>query len=448
MDRFIGIVIFIVAAVWSYRRHQHEADAAKAVLICLVFTWVPITALDKYFLDIRNEVYVMIAVLSFICYRTSDYLQQSRILHPAIGMALAVMAFSPLWAVNPADSFMRSLGVLLVFVFIWNLFKTDDGLHIVTWLSEGLLYAAYATVVVIIVKFPFTESVGFASRYQLDEEVKATGTAAMCMWAFVRLWVEGKTGKQETRILHLCMAGLVFLIMFATGTRGTMLQAALVSPFLYSLNRDTYYSSLWLQSIKHIVLLASILALILIAWSSLTANMQSNILNIYRIDREKGSINTRENTWRDAIEKAKEAPWLGRGLGSSSFYEFSDFFYRNNSSQNIPYRTTVVSQYVEIFYEFGLIGSFAFAWLFAVLGAKSIKFLQGYQGPLQMEFKTLSVYALIGLIEGLTHGGQITTGNPEIVRRWCIYCCVLMGAFANSSWHSADFRENFPPENV
>jgi O-antigen ligase len=422
VNYILGILFLVGAGAWGYWRHRRERDWIKPVLVCLFCTWWLASVMCPFFKDVRNPVYLALAVLSFTWSRSDRSPNRAILFHPALLSFLALIVISTLWAVNPKDAALRAVGLLLAFVFIWNLLRTTDLTRIAVWLADGLLYASYATIVLIAVGGSASEAVAEGGRLNLGADLQATGTAAVCLWALVRLFAEGMSQKGKRRIFHFILAAVALVAMLRTGTRGTVIQLAIVLPLLATIR-------LPMKNVASVAMQYLLLALVMLAagvaiWTPLGEERQSSYMAAFRIDKNEGVQNTRSATWIPVMEKARERPWLGRGFGSSSFYTLTDEEYKEFDSMQSAYRTTVHSQYLEVFYEFGVLGFLVFAWLLVVLLQNAIR-IYSYRGPQAWVWRILAIYAVVGPIEGMTHGGQITTGELNLLERWILYCSVL-----------------------
>ena len=422
MNYLLGILFLVGAAAWGYWRHRHERDWIKQVLVCLFCTWWLAAVMCPFFKDVRNPVYLALAVLSFTWSRSDRSPNRTLLFHPALLSFLALIVVSTLWAVNPKDAAERAFGLLLAFVFIWNLLRTTDLTRIAVWLADGLLYASYAVIVLIAVGGGASEAVQGAGRLNLGEDLQATGTAAMCLWALVRLFAEGMSQKGKRRIFHFILAAVTLVAMLRTGTRGTVVQLAIVLPLLATIRLPM--KNVASLAMQYLLLAVLMLVTAVAIWASLGEERQSSYRASFRIDKNEGALDTRSLVWIPAMEKARERPWLGRGFGSSSFYALTDEEYKEFNSRTMALRTTVHSQYLEVFYEFGVLGFLVFAWLLVVLLQNAIR-IYSYRGPQAWVWRILAIYAVVGVVEGLTHGGQITTGELNLLQRWILYCCVL-----------------------
>jgi O-antigen ligase len=177
-------------------------------------------------------------------------------------------------------------------------------------------------------------------------------------------------------------------------------------------------------------------------WACLSEQRQASYRALFRIDKVEGVADSRSFVWRPAMDKAMERPFLGRGFGSSSFFDFSDQQYRAAGFGSMPWRTTVHSQYLEVFYEFGVVGFLLFAWLLGALLQNVVR-IYSFNRAQAGWWRILAVYVVAGLIAGLTHGGQITTGELINLPRWMIYCCVLVFPLARS-----ELRTGLGPSRV
>ncbi len=422
MNYILGILFLVGAGAWGYRRHRHERDWIKPVLVCLLCTWWLASVMCPFFKDIRNPVYLALAVLSFAWSRSDRSPNQALLFHPALLSFLALIVVSTLWAVNQKDVALRAFGLLLAFVFIWNLLRTTDLTRIAAWLADGLLYASYATIVLIAVGRSTSEPVAVGDRFNLSDDLQATGTAALCLWALVRLFAEGMSQKGKRRILHFILAAVTLAAMIRTGTRGTLIQLAIVLPLLASIR-------LPMKNVASLAMRYLLLAIVMLAagvaiWTPLGEESKSSYMASFRIDKNEGVLDTRSIVWMPAMEKAKERPWLGRGFGSSSFFGLTDEEYKEFDSRTMALRTTVHSQYLEVFYEFGVLGFLVFVWLLVAL-LQNVTRIYSYSGPQAWVWRILAIYVIVGVVEGMTHGGQITTGELNLLQRWIICCCVL-----------------------
>jgi len=432
----LAISFLAGAAVWGYWRHRRERDWSKAVLISLLCTWFLAGKIWPALLDARNPVYVALGLLSFTWSLTGRASVRGPVFHPALLTFLIVIAASVLWAINPRDVALRIAGLFLVFAFVWNLMRTTERTRIALLLADGLLYASYATIVLVALRNSLPESAALGDslpegweagqRMQFSEELKATGTATVCMWALVRLLAEGIVRRGNQRLLHLALAAVALAAMVWTGTRGTMIQFVLLAPLLAAISSPGTSSegAIYRYALYTLALLAAGALL----WHSLGTETKVAQLEKFRVGQGEGMLDTRlAPVWQPAMERARERPWLGRGLGSSSFYALTDEEYKELGSE-LSYRTTVHNQYLEVFYEFGLVGFAVFLWLLAALMLSAIRALR-YQGPHAWLWHMLAIYGIVGILEGFTHGGQLSNGQLDVIRRWILYCLLLGSSF-------------------
>ena len=423
MTWILAISFLIGAAAWGYWSNRHDRDWAKAVLVFLLCTWPVAAGICPFFTGIRNPVYIVLAILSFAWPRKNSSTAGARVFHPALLCFLTLLSVSALWAMNRQDAALRTGGLLLIFAFVWNLLLTTDKDRIVSWLGGGLLCASYATLVIVVLAGRLPDSVGQDGRLQFSNELKATGTASMCMWAFVRLFAESMIPRGSRRLLHFLGVGLALWAMLQTGTRGTIIQAMFVLPLLVTI-RFSAQDALSLASGYAQYFFAMLIVLVAV-WTLTKGETKAGYVEKYRMGEGAGILDSRAEVWQAAMQKAKEKPWLGRGFGSSSFYEWTDEDYEVVSSNVITDRTTVHNQYVEIFYEFGVLGLLAFGWVLVAASFNAGRIFLSYRGPQVGLWRMLAAYVLVGMLEGFSHGGHISTGQAETVRRWILYCCVL-----------------------
>lgn len=419
MGYFLGALILLGAAVWAHNRNPRDPDRAKAILIALLCAWWPATALAPAFADVRNWVYGLLVAVS-VSWRPSRRTARwpAAATHPALLSLLVILPLSAAWAVRPSDSMMRAAGVLLAVLFMHNLVRTTDRSRIVAWLADGLLYASYATVATIILHPPGGET-KMDFRYHINENVKATGAASLFLWAFLPLWYEAYSRQGASRVLHLSLAAMVLVAMLLTGTRGSLLALVVLLPILLAeRSRPVQMARLF---IRYPLYGAGVCAVGVLVWSHLGASVQADLAHRFRMDDTLEVRSDRFETWEGAVTKGMERPILGRGFGSSSFFQYSD----DDDVSDLSYYATVHNQYVEVFYDFGIVGLVLFLWLLMALASSALSIVAGATGSASTAIRLLAVLALLGILEGFSHGGQLTTGNVWNTIRWLGICCVL-----------------------
>jgi O-antigen ligase len=429
MTWILGISFLAGAAAWGYWWHRREPDWTKAALVCMLCTWWPAAVICPFFKDIRNPVLVALAALSFTWSRNERLAVRRWTLHPALISLLAVMAASVCWAVNFRDTALRAVGILLTFAFLWNLLRTAGLTRVARWVTSGLLFGSY-TIVVLIAVGKESSAVASDGRYKLTDELVATGAAALCFWAFVRLFAEGMVQKGSRRILHLLLAAVAVFAMIRTGTRGTLVQLAAVLPLLFALR-------LPVRNVENLAFRYVFYGLVMLGlsaplWASFGDETKSRYKQIFRIEESGGTTDTRTSLWQSAMEKAGERRWLGRGLGSSSFFTYQDEELKEINASEVDEKTPVHNEYLEIYYEFGLLGCVVFAWLAVTLCQNAVR-IYLYDGPNAWAWRMFAVYAMAALVAGMTHGGLISTGHQDMLCMWMVYCCVLSFPFASAA---------------
>ena len=429
MNQILGILFLAGAAGWGYWRHRRGRDWIKPTIVCLFCTWWLATVLCPLFKEIRNPVYLVLAVWSSTWRQNERLLNRFLLFHPALVSFLALIAVSTVWAVNPRDAALRAVGLFLAFTFIWNLLRTADLTRIAGWVADGMLYSSYATIVLIAVGGGAAESIQGGGRWTMGGDLQATGTAEVCLWAFVRLSAEAMSQKGNRRVLHFILTAVALGSMIRTGTRGTLLQLGVVFPLLASIRLP--FKNVASLAVRYLLVALVMLAAGVAIWGSLGEERRASYRESFRMDKQEGAVDTRSFLWKPALEKAKERPWLGRGLGSSSFFTLTDEEYKEFDSLRQTLRITVHNQYLEILYEFGLLGFVIFAWLLGAMLQNAIR-IYSYSGPQATLWRMLAVYVVVGVLEGMTHGGQLTTGELNLLQRWTLCCCVLSFAYARA----------------
>jgi O-antigen ligase len=222
------------------------------------------------------------------------------------------------------------------------------------------------------------------------------------------------------------LALFTLVILIRTGTRGPMIQFLALCPLLLTVNSKPgdAVGLAW----KYLIGLSGAGVLAVVVWIALPIERQWDLMSKFRFNEGQFQDTRTEEVWKPAMEKARQRPLLGRGFGSSSFFDFSDDEYHDNLTKNMPWRTTVHSQFLEVFYEFGLVGFLFYLGFLAALLGWAGWILVKVDRPGAWRWRLLAIYSLVGFLEGFTHGGQITTGAQNIFCRWLIYGCVLGAA--------------------
>ncbi|MCX6924883.1 MAG: O-antigen ligase family protein [Verrucomicrobia bacterium] len=426
MSLIIGIALALGAVFWAMFRCQRGPGLDKPILVCLVCVWFPLIALDIAFREVRSPVILLLSLYSCLWQKPQRGQLQPMKLHLAVWVLIGLMFLSATWAINRQDSALRAAGMALVFLFVLNLLRTTDPERLVGWLAEGLLYASYVVVFIILYMRGSLELGEIQERYAIAETMQATGTAALCIWALARLAVEAVVRRGWVRWLHLALTLFTLVSLVRTGTRGPMLQFLALCPLLLTVNSKPGDAAglTW----KYLIGISGAGFLAVVVWTALPSESRFDLMGKFRYDEGQFKDTRSEEVWKPAMEKARQRPLLGRGFGSSSFFGFTDDEYHDNSSKDMPWRTTVHSQFLEIFYEFGLVGSIVYLGFLVALLGQAAWILAKVDRPGAWRWRLLAIYSLLGFLEGFTHGGQFTTGNQNIFCRWLIYGCVLGAA--------------------
>jgi O-antigen ligase len=205
--------------------------------------------------------------------------------------------------------------------------------------------------------------------------------------------------------------------IYASGTRGTLIAALLAAPLVL-------FPGLFRQGLRSRALLSSVVVggLILMAFEAIRSSDDPALdatRTFLRLDRED-VLDTRRSLWEASVGKGMERPLLGRGLGSSSYFWMDDasMEQRSAAAMRETGRVTVHNQFVEVFYESGILGVVAFSSLCVWAGWGALHWLEFGLRRRRMECIFLGL-AWLGMGLGMfSHGGLTTSGNPGALLFW------------------------------
>ena len=130
-------------------------------------------------------------------------------------------------------------------------------------------------------------------------------------------------------------------------------------------------------------------------------------------------LSTRRGLWDGAITRGWERPFLGHGIGTSSYY-----WAENIEETDLSRGTTVHSQFVEIFFDEGLVGIILFAGILVFSGFSAFRWIEFGAFYRNRYALFLGLLWLATAIELIGHGGKTTPGNSSAVLFWINSCLV------------------------
>lgn len=399
----IGFVI-IAAYVRPWRQGAFAIWSFVAIAFALV------SAIATELLVVRTAVAATSGIFSLVGLLFSGGSAATNAVRCSIAF-VAMAAISAVIGSVPDASILRWLGLFCMLLFALSLTTVkslDFGLsrYVIQW----QLYFCFVSAAVILFFFITRGSI-LGSRFSLSQFMPATGTASIACHAAIACGCTAAFAQTNWKRRLFWSGWLVMVLaVLASGSRGALVSIIVVSPFMLfpkQFERQVHY-----RSFLMVLCTMGIVAWAYVSLHALSLAGESTLGNFLRLDRED-VLSTRRSLWEGAITRGWERPIFGHGIGASSYY-----WAENIEETDLSGGSTVHSQFVEIFFDEGLVGIILFAGIlaFSVFAAlRWIEFAASHRSRYAL-FLCLSWLAVA--IELIGHGGKTTPGNSSAVLFW------------------------------
>ena len=413
IPQLIGVLLFFPYAMLRARPWQsgiYQLLSFAILTVCVLMFWgLPAQSLWQPLLAFSGAVSLLLL---------ASQSKEIGKLGPWLLLFCMILFCSSLLGLNNEISLPRVLGVWCMvgtaFASCSLKFNGQLMLHSVSnWMFEvGLICA-----IVVSVLF-FAAPSWFESRLSLSAEVVATQTSGIVIWGLASVGSIAATSLGRKRFLYLTAFLFLMLVQFATGTRGGIVTTLFTAGIVC---RPGFFST---NSTQRVIVLSSIIVLCALCYSPIidvvAGESSGGLKSFLRLDRED-VLDTRRTLWEDSLNKLDGINLLGLGTGTSTYHHLDDELVANSSEaelRRIGGKRTVHSQFVEIYYENGLLGLLFFVPILILAGLGSANCIE--QGIKNSEPRRLVVgfLALSNLISLVSHGGLVAPGNPLSYLSW------------------------------
>lgn len=439
MQLAAALVLLMLAIAYSVKSSQGTATF-KDVVLAASLMWPVAVVFYGPLLDLRNPVWIVLgglAILWIFKWQRSIILQ----LWPVVIFFVYMMTAS-LWAVNGVESAMRTIGNTLLMVYVAAQVRTRSPQQTLSRTFDVLTIVSFG-ILILLLWGATQEGLSLSRRFRMDEiGLKATGIASFALTALIVLGGRAFKEKGVKRLALLALSGFALALMMLTQTRGTLFAFIGVIAFLALFQGKSQGQTR--DVILYLMILSS---LVLFSFMpDVLDRYLGNAATYFRLESETELLDDPEgwagrfDLWSYALEKAAERPFLGRGTGSSTFAIVPDVVFASRSSTaGLPY-ATVHSQYVETYYDHGLIGLGVLIVILLWITWAAIKAFRNPPPGLETETRTLALLWITTPIGMITHGGYFSSGNPHRMWLW------LAGlAMVYVQQHAAEQREQLVP---
>lgn len=432
------LVMSIQALVYLIRSAQGIPTLRDLVLVASVM-WPVTAAFYLPLLDIRNPLWVTLGLMSIWWLIGCQRPIISRV-WPLL-VFLGYMMTASLWAVNSMDSATRTIGCILMMIYVVVQIWTRPSEQVISRIFNVLVLVSLG-ILLLLAWIVSQKGISLSQRFQMPEAgLRATGIASFALTALIVLCGRGFKEKGVRRLLLWGLAGISLTLMVLTKTRGTLFALIGVVGFLIVFLEKTQHRT-WNVFLYLVTLF--LLALITFMPDAMEKHWDS-VLTYFRLEAATTSFDDaiestgRLDLWTYALEKARERPYLGRGTGSSTFAMVPDQIFASGSIAGFPI-VTVHSQYVETYYDHGLVGLGLLIIILIWITWAAIKAFRNPPPGLETETRTLALLWITAPIGMVSHGGYFSSGNPHQMWVW------LAGlAMVYVQQHAAERHEQVVP---
>ena len=338
-----------------------------------------------------------------------------------------VLVVSSLVGTSPTASLPRLYGIGCVVVIATACCSITSIRSVSLPMTSANLFLTTATLIGVFCLYIFlTGSGGGGSRWSLKDSLAATQTAALLVLGVAGFAGFAISGRRTLKYVSLCCWFVIQYMVFLTGTRGAIAACMFIAPIVIV---PRFFSD---KTAGRLLLLSCGIGLLLFSHAAVLEVVSGSdnlkLKKFLRLDRGD-VLDTRRELWEDAFAKGWERPLLGRGIGMSTYHHAEDRLIRGLSEDEIRRlvgKRTVHSQFVENFYETGLVGSALFLALVTVScrgAAVWLNFGLNYNRP---EATALSLGMLATVLGFVSHGGVLAPGNPFSILNWLLIISVTI----------------------
>lgn len=389
------------------------------VVLVVSLMWPVALAFYRPLLGLRNPIWVVLGGLALLWLLKW---QKPVIPHlwPLVIFFVYMMVTS-LWAVNSIDSATRTVGSFLMMVYVIIQAWTRPSEQAISRIFDVLMLVSLG-ILFLLVWIVSQKGISLSQRFQMPEAgLKATGIANFALTAFIMLGGLGFKERGVKRLAVWTLAVGTLVLMVFTQTRATLFALMLVIGFIVVFEKGSQG-----YIIKLITFLLILVFLTFFIFQPDTTRQDLNsFIGYFRLSEEVESIQLtgsswsgRGELWRFALEKARDRPFLGRGTGSSSFAAIPDWILASLSSVESLPANTVHNQFVETYYDHGLIGLALLSGILVWITRAAFKIFRAPPPGLEIKSKTLVMLWLTVPIGMLSHGGYFSSGNPQRMWVW------------------------------
>ena len=416
MQLAAAIGLLVLAYAYSVKTTQRRVTFKDKVL-AVTLMWPVAGVFYSPLLDLRNHIWMVLgglALLWILRYRKSIVSH----LWPLLVLLVYMMLVSLCWAVNSTDSVARTLGSALMTIYVIAQVWTRPPRKGLSIAFDALTSVSFG--IIILLAWGISQENAFhLKRFQMFQVgLRATDVANFALVAAIILGGRGLRERGGKRLALLTLSASAFVLMMLTKTRGTLLSLICIIGFL-----AVFESGKQQRTLKVVCFL---LVLTFPALFYFTPGYIIGLQEYYRLMPKAGHIYDpegdlfmgRKGLWEKAMEKARDRPFLGRGTGASNFVHLSDQFVKSKILTKDLQVATVHSQYVETYYDHGLVGLGLLVFVLVWITQAAFKVNQHPPRGLGTETKTMVWLWITVPIGMLSHGGYLSSGNTWRMWIW------------------------------
>jgi O-antigen ligase len=288
----------VLAAVWHYETWFFPA-------MMLTFLWagsdLPMAGAGS---AVRWVFLAVGALVGIVKWAATEHRKPFGALHVAAFLCILSAAVSGMVSSRTATSLLKSSSLFLLFVY------ASGGARVAiagreTKFFLGLLNACE------IASYLAGISYGVL-HYELLGNPNSLGAVMGVVVVPVLLWgvlIAQQPGVRHRRTAALCLA--VYLLCTSISRAGLLACGVVVTVVCLSLHRQR----LLMKAAFFLVFLAAALAVVQPAqFDSLVSAFSEDV--VYKGNRDKGLLGSRQSPWQETVDVIKESPWFGSGFGT------------------------------------------------------------------------------------------------------------------------------------
>jgi O-antigen ligase len=422
----IHVLAFLVALIASYRMGMHRAPPGLVVF----HIWMCWALFAIWSVPGLLELRWPIAGLTGL-WGIGAWLHTRPGSQPVMRWTIALLVlcfFSCVYSLVIDYTILRAFGLMLLMFFalcgVSGLVQGPSALFFV--MRSFVVLAITGSVYILSGYQNFESDLDPGVRFAV-EGMKATGTATFSLMFTIFLVYQVKASRSPVARIVLTIVIIGLLVgMVSTRTRGTLVTACIVLPFLFvSLSGTRILNRVFVCYLGLAIAMPIALSI---------SGKQEEVLVFLRLGSPEEIMRTRvEGRWDVALPKAMERPVLGRGFGSSRYFTIPDERLRDlDRTMNDKFQLTH-NQFLCVFYELGIVGLAVFLVIILINLRQGYLIFTMHPSPHRDALLCLFAFYAQQVIGMNFHDGKLSVGSPSSY--WFWICSILLGVGLTMSRH-------------